>query len=161
MNKTTITKDFENKRVTIVREFRAPKSAVWHAWTSAEELEKWWAPRPYKALTGSFEFREGGHWHYYMLSPEGEKTWCYVGYESIDVEKSFSASDGFCDENMNLSPDMPHMHWRNEFEEHDGKTKMTVEVTFASSADLQKIVDMGFEEGFTIGLNQLEELLAQ
>ena len=159
MSKTIITKDFENKRVTIVCEFNAPKSAVWHAWTTAEELEKWWAPLPYKAVTGTFEFREGGHWHYYMLSPEGEKTWCYVGYESIDAERSFSASDGFCDEHMNLSPDMPHMYWRNEFEEHDGKTKMTVTVTFASSADLQKLVDMGFEEGFTMGLNQLDELL--
>lgn len=161
MHNAIFTKDFENKRVTIEREFNASRSRVWHAWTDAAELEKWWAPLPYKALTGSFEFREGGHWHYYMLSPEGEKTWCYVGYESIDAEKSFSASDGFCDENMILSPNMPHMLWRNEFEEHDGKTKMTVEVTFASSADLQKIVGMGFEEGFTMGLNQLEELLTQ
>lgn len=161
MHKTTVTKDIENKRVTIVRTFNAPRSAVWHAWTTAEALEKWWAPLPYKAVTGSFEFREGGYWHYYMLSPEGEKTWCYVEYESIDAEKSFSAEDSFCDEQMNLSHDMPHMHWRNEFAEHDRKTTVTATITFASSADLQKIVDMGFEEGFTMGLNQLEALLAQ
>lgn len=159
MNKALFTKDFENKRVTIVREFSTPRSRVWRTWTDAVELEKWWAPKPYKAVTGSFEFREGGHWHYYMLSAEGEKTWCYIGYESIDAEKSFTASDGFCDENMNLSPLMPHMHWRNEFEEQGGKTKITITVTFASTTDLQKIIDMGFEEGFTMGLNQLEELL--
>jgi len=161
MSKALFTKDFENKRMIVEREFDAPKSKVWHAWTTATELEKWWAPLPYKAMTGSFEFREGGHWHYYMLSPEGEKTWCYVGYESIDAENIFSGMDGFCDEYMNLSPDMPHMHWRNEFEEKDGRTHVLVTTTFASTADMQKIVDMGVEEGFSTGLDQLEALLAE
>ncbi len=159
MSKAIFTKDFENKRVTVIREFNAPRSRVWSAWTHADELEKWWAPLPYMAITGSFEFREGGHWHYYMLSPKGEKTWCYVGYESIDAENSFTATDGFCDENMNLSPDMPHMLWRNKFEEVGDQTKITVTTTFASAADLQKIVDMGFEQGFSTGLDQLEALL--
>jgi uncharacterized protein YndB with AHSA1/START domain len=51
------------------------------------------------------------------------------------------------------------MHWKTEFHDTDGKTKVLVTITFENAADLQKIVEMGFEEGFTMGLNQLEKLL--
>jgi uncharacterized protein YndB with AHSA1/START domain len=160
MNKATFTKDLENKRITVEREFNAPRERVWKAWTDVTELEKWWAPKPYKAVTESFEFREGGHWHYYMLSPEGEKSWCFVGYESIDAENSFSVDNGFADEKGNPDPNMPNMHWRTEFVDADGKTKVTATITFASQAEMQKIIDMGFEGGFTMGLNQLDETLS-
>jgi len=34
-----------------------------------------------------------------------------------------------------------------------------VELSFDKDADMQKIIEMGFEGGFTMGLNNLEELL--
>ncbi len=160
MSKTIFTKDFENKRVIVEREFNAQKSKVWHAWTTATELEKWWAPKQWQAVTKSFEFREGGHWLYYMAGPNGEKEWCWVAYQSIDAEQSFSAEDAFCDEEGNLKTNLPITHWRNEFEDMGGRTKVTVTATFASAADLQTLVDMGFEEGFTMGLNQLDAMIS-
>ncbi len=161
MHKAIFTKDFDKATVVVTREFDAPVSKVWHAWTTVSELEKWWAPLPYKAVTKSFDFKVGGHWHYYMLSPEGEKHWCYVGYENIVPEKSFAAADGFCDENMVVDTTMPQMHWENTFENIDGRTKVTVTTTLASKEALETLVQMGFEEGFTMGLNQLETLLTQ
>ncbi len=161
MHTATFTKDFENATVTVTRTFSAPKNKVWEAWTTQELLEQWWAPLPWKAVTKSFDFRVGGHWHYYMAGPQGEKEWCYVGYEEIEPEVSFGAKDGFCDENMNIRPDMPNMYWKNLFEEVDGETRVTVTTTLASAEDLQKLVEMGFEEGFTMGLNQLERLLSE
>lgn len=38
---------------------------------------------------------------------------------------------------------------------------MTVDVTFNSEEDLQRIIELGFEEGFTMAHGNLDELLAQ
>ena len=156
----TITKDFENKTITVERHFPAPLDSVWEAYTTGEILEQWWAPKPWKAVTKSFTFAPGGHWHYYMSSPEGEKVWAIIEYQSIEPKKSFTAIDGFCDEEGNKSKDMMKMEWHNAFSEKEGVTTLLITITFEQEKDMHTIVEMGFEEGFSMGLNNLEELLA-
>lgn len=51
------------------------------------------------------------------------------------------------------------MHWKNEFSKTDTGTKVEVEITFASEADMEKIIEMGFEAGFTMAHGNLDELL--
>jgi hypothetical protein len=51
------------------------------------------------------------------------------------------------------------MKWKNSFNEKGEGTGVTVEINFDSTKDLQTILDMGFEQGFTDGLNNLNELL--
>ena len=54
---------------------------------------------------------------------------------------------------------MPRMHWENEFSETPNGTKVTVEITFSSEEQLEKIIEMGFKEGFTMAHGNLDELL--
>jgi PhnB protein len=77
----------ENNTVNVEREFAANLDRVWDAWTKPEILDQWWAPKPYKAVTKSMDFREGGMWFYYMLSPENQKHWCKNNYQKIQVKK--------------------------------------------------------------------------
>ncbi|MDZ7624970.1 MAG: SRPBCC domain-containing protein [Ignavibacteriaceae bacterium] len=56
--------DKQNNKVKVTREFAAPLSKVWAAWTQSELLDQWWAPKPWKAKTKEMEFKEGGHWLY-------------------------------------------------------------------------------------------------
>jgi len=63
--------DKENKKITVERSFNAPLDLVWSAWTEAEILDLWWAPKPYRTETKKMDFREGCRWHYCMVSPEG------------------------------------------------------------------------------------------
>jgi uncharacterized protein YndB with AHSA1/START domain len=158
---TIITKDAANKKLFVVREFDGTPEQVWKAWTESELLDKWWAPRPWKAKTKKMDFREGGFWLYCMEGPNGEQQWCRVDYKSIVPNKSFTAIDAFCDEEGNKTADFPNMHWKNEFSKTDTGTKVTVEITFASESDLEKIIEMGFKEGFTMAHSNLDELLAQ
>ncbi len=161
MPQAIFTKDEATKTMTVVREFNAPRSKVWQAWTTQELLEQWWAPLPWKAVTKSFDFREGGHWHYYMLGPNGEKNWCWAGYETIQPKESFSATDAFCDETGKVNAEMPQMHWTNVFEDHGDTTKVVVTTVFPTVEDMHKVIEMGVEEGFSMGLNQLDEILAK
>ena len=157
---TIYTKDQSNKKLSVVREFDAPLNRVWKAWTESQLLDQWWAPKPWKAITQSMDFRDGGTWLYYMQGPDGSRHYCRVDYKTIVAGKSFSGNDLFCDENGNPNKDMPQMMWDCQFRSTGAGTKVEVEITFASEEDLQKIVEMGFKEGFAAAHNNLDELLA-
>ncbi|XOV95286.1 MAG: SRPBCC domain-containing protein [Bacteroidota bacterium] len=156
---TDIIKDLEHKKLHITREFNAPASLVWRTWTEPELLDKWWAPKPYKAITKSMNFKEEGFWHYYMLGPEGDKHWCRFDYENIKVNHSYSGLDAFCDEEGIPNMEHPRMHWDNTFNDQDGITLVNIEITFGSVEAIEKIIEMGFKEGFTMAHGNLDELL--
>ncbi|QES93744.1 SRPBCC domain-containing protein [Empedobacter brevis] len=149
----------ENNTVQIIREFNAPLELVWQAWTKAELLDQWWGPEPWRAETKTMEFHEGGFWLYAMVSPEGEKHYAKTNFISIQNEKYFSSKGGFCDENGTINPAFPQNLWENSFIQKNGKTQIEMLLTYDSLADLEAEMKMGFKEGITVDLNQLDELL--
>jgi uncharacterized protein YndB with AHSA1/START domain len=155
----TIDKDVANKKLMIVREFDAPLEQVWQAWTESDLLDQWWAPKPWQAKTKTMEFREGGFWLYCMVGPDGEQSWARADYKTIVPQKSFAALDVFCDENGTVNPDFPGMFWQVVFSSTNTGTKVEVEITFSKENDIEKILEMGFEAGFTAALGNLDELL--
>lgn len=162
MSKSIVEKNEELGQLIVTRSFNAPLQKVWDAWTTSELLEKWWGPKPYDAVTHSFEFKEGGVWQYSMRGPEGDEHKCANEYTKIEVGEYFTAADYFCDENWNRSSEMVGGNtWRVEFDEVDGVTTVKTTTTFESSEDMKKYLEMGMEEGFNIGLDQLQALLAE
>ncbi len=149
----------ENKTIHIKREFDAGLDLVWQAWTTAELLDQWWAPKPFRNQTKSMDFRNGGIWHYAMIGPGNETYWARLDYQEIKEQKSFSGIDGFCDENANINPDLPRSQWENTFSETADKTTVDISVIFNDLTDLEKTIEMGFKEGFTAGLQNLDALL--
>jgi uncharacterized protein YndB with AHSA1/START domain len=156
---TVVEKDLPNKTLHVVREFKGTIERVWAAWTQAELLDQWWAPRPWKAVTQSMDFKAGGVWLYYMLGPEGERHYCRVGFTAIDTGKSFSATSNFCDENGNITDGMPTMYWKTDFSSTATGSKADVKLSFETETALETILQMGFEGGFTMALGNLDEML--
>lgn len=150
--------DYDNKQITVNRRYHASQRKVYEAWTTTAWLDRWWAPKPYQVETKHMDFRVGGYWLYAMVRPEGEKHWCRADYEAIKAPQSFSYGDAFCDENDNPT-DFPQSHWDVRFYEVDGVTTVTIKLTSESSAALRQHIEMGFKEGFTAGLQNLEDLL--
>jgi len=153
--------DKANKKIRVERSFNAPIDLVWAAWTEADILDQWWAPKPYRVETKSMDFREGGRWHYAMVSPENEKHWCTFDYETIQPEKQYAGTDAFCDENGVLNTSFPRTHWTNNFNaQQDDSTVVTCELQFKALEDLETLVKMGFKEGFTMGLQNLDQYIS-
>jgi uncharacterized protein YndB with AHSA1/START domain len=146
--------------VHITRTFDAPRQRVWDCWTKSELLDQWWAPLPWKAVTHSMDFRAGGTWYYYMQGPEGERHYCRNDYLTIDAPNSYSGIDAFCDENGQAKTDLPGMQWMNTFHSTPTGTRVEIEITFASEADMNTIFEMGFQEGFSMAHDNLDALLA-
>jgi len=158
-HETQFTKDASGKKLLVVRQFDAPVEKVFQAWTEAELLDQWWAPKPWKANTKSMDFKEGGTWLYYMQGPDGTKNYCREDYKKIIPNKLLVCHDSFCDEDGNSDNSMPQMQWEVNFSAKENGTEVTTEITFDTEADLEKIVSMGFKEGYTMGLGNLDDLL--
>lgn len=161
MKQTIIAKDEANKKLLVEREFDAPVEKVWRAWTESEILDKWWAPKPWRAVTKMFDFSDGGMWLYNMLGPDGTGQWCRVDFKNIEPGKSFSADTSFSDEYGVINMAFPQMHWKNDFSATATGSKVNVELAFDTLEAMEQIVAMGFKEGFSMGLGNLEELLAR
>ncbi len=156
---THIAKDLPNKKITVTREFDALPEQVWSAWTESELLDQWWAPKPWRAETKTMDFREGGFWLYAMVGPDNSKHWAKVDFQKIEVHKRFHATDCFCNEKGIKNSDLPTMRWKNEFHPTKTGTKVIVEISFTSESDIQRIIEMGFEAGFTSALTNLDQYL--
>jgi PhnB protein len=154
----TVHKD--NNTIEVTRAFAANLDLVWAAWTTPAILDQWWAPKPYRTETKSMDFRNGGTWLYSMVSPEGEKHWCRADYENIEVLKHYSGLDAFCDEAGTINESFPRSHWTNTFTQ-EGKdvTNVHIVIRYKSLADLESIIQLGFKEGFTMALGNLDQYI--
>ena len=152
------TLDKSTKTAFIVREFDADLSAVWDAFTRAEILDQWWAPKPWSSKTKVMNFEPGGRRFYAMVSPEGLERWSVQKYSSISPKTNFKFLNAFADENEN--PELPGSEWNLNFNEENGKTKVSVTIYNESLERMERMIEMGFKEGFMMTLKQLEGLLA-
>lgn len=153
--------DLAAKKIYIIREFNAPVEKVWRAWTDPGLLEKWIAPKPWKAETKIWDFTVGGIWLYAMVGPEGQKHWVYAEFNAIENGSAFSTTGMFCDGEGNPVVSGPKSYRDTKFSSIDGnRTKVDSVITFEDEATIKMFVETGFKEGTTMSLNNLDELLA-
>jgi uncharacterized protein YndB with AHSA1/START domain len=152
------TVDKPAKTVFITRAFDADLSLVWDAFTKAEILDQWVAPAPWTSKTKSMDFKVGGRRVYAMVSPEGLERWAIQEYTSISPKTNFKMFNAFADEDGN--PVLPGSDWDYSFSEENGVTMVRITIYNESLARMEKMIEMGFKEGFTASITNLENLLA-
>lgn len=152
--------DKEHNTLTIKREFLAGRQLVWDCYTKSELLNQWFAPSPMTTKTKSMDFREGGHWIYAMVDPEGKEYWGRNDFIEIRPIDFYSAWDGFCDENGTLDPNLPRASWNATFTDIGQNTLVENVVKYNSLADLETVIQMGMKEGLESTLERLDVLLA-
>ena len=154
----------DNKNLTITRIFDAPRELVWKAWTDPEQVKRWWGPRGFTAPFCEIDLQVGGTYLYCMRSPEGRDYWGTGVYREIVPLERIVSTDSFADEKGNvvsatyydMSPDYPlELLVTVTFEEHEGKTKLTLKhVGFPSGEERDNARD-----GWSTSLDKLAESL--
>ncbi|MEQ1798365.1 MAG: SRPBCC domain-containing protein [Lacibacter sp.] len=152
-----LTVDKTAKKVFITREFAAEQSLVWDAFTKAEILDQWVAPKPWSSKTKFMDFKVGGRRFYAMVSPEGLERWSIQEYTSITPKTNFKMYNSFADKDEN--PELPGSEWDYNFSEQNGITKVSITIYNESLARLEKMIEMGFTQGFKMSIDNLEKLL--
>jgi uncharacterized protein YndB with AHSA1/START domain len=151
------TVDKAAKKVFITREFAADQSLVWDAFTKAELLDQWTAPAPFRAKTKFMDFKVGGRRFYAMVSPEGLEMWAIQKYTSITPKTNFKMFNAFADKDEN--PQLPGSDWDYNFSEQNGVTKVIITIYNESLERMEKMIEMGFVEGFKATIDNLDNLL--
>ena len=151
------TLDKAAKTVYVTREFAAELPLVWDAFTKQELLDQWWAPKPWASKTKYMDFKVGGSRFYAMVSPEGHESWAIQKYTSITPKTNYKYLNAFADKDGN--PHLPGSDWDFKFSEVDKKTKVSITIYNDSLERMEKMIEMGFKEGFTMTLDELDKLL--
>ncbi|TDE44936.1 SRPBCC domain-containing protein [Flavobacterium rhamnosiphilum] len=159
--KTLVVKDLKEKSILVSRTFSAPLEKVWRAYTESELLEQWWAPQPWKAETKTMNFSVGGYWLYAMVGPENEKHWGRMDYTAITPHLSFEIKDSFCDEEGTINPSLPVSAGTIAFAKTESGTLVEFKMFYTSEKEIQTMIEMGFEQGITACLEQLETLFQE
>lgn len=151
--------DKEHNKLTIKREFAAGRQLVWDAYTKSELLDQWFAPKPLTTKTKSMDFREGGHWIYAMIEPNGTEYWARLDYVKINPIDSYQAMDAFANPEGEINPDLPRAAWDVSFHDKNDHSLVETVVTYNSLNDLETVIQMGMKEGLTSTLERLDDLL--
>lgn len=157
---TDITKDLDNRVLTITAEFAAPVQRVWDLYADGRQLEQVWGPPTYPATFVEHELSVGGTSKYYMTSPEGEKYYGLWQITGVNAPEQFTFDDAFSDESFAVNEGLPVSHSVFAFDATDAGTKATFTTTYDSAEDLQQVLDMGMEEGARESINQIDAFLA-
>lgn len=157
--------DFTVDRATatiyITREFAADLDLVWDAFTKAEMLDQWMAPKPWRLKTKEMDFREGGRWLFAMISTENVARYSVAEFVKIEPKSSFTTRNFFCDEDGNpISTGFTSSLTTNSFKAEAGKTTLYVVKKMASLSELEQFIAGGlYKEGMAMGMRNLDELL--
>ena len=164
----TANQDNNRKELTITRVFDAPRELVWKAWTEPELVKRWWGPKGFTSPVCKIDLRIGGEYLSAMRSPEGQDFWSKGVYREIVAPERLVMTDSFADEKGNtvpashygMSPDWPReLLITVTFEEHDGKTKLTLKhsgIVGISDTDRDNM-----QQGWTESFDKLAEYLAK
>lgn len=168
MAEVKVTKDLDNNTLIIEAIVSGPKDRVWQFYADKDLFEKWWGPEGWQTTAKEFDFREGGHIHYDMHCIDerqgdwfDQHSWGVMNIQTIDEGNGLTFEDIFSDETGVPTPDMPVSQTSVGLEEVDGRTVIATKTTFDTPEQLEEVLKMGIEEGWSSQLEKLNALLAE
>jgi uncharacterized protein YndB with AHSA1/START domain len=156
MNATPETDGSKYPVVTLTRVFDAPRALVFKAWTDPKMLARWWGPHHFTNPVCEVDLRPGGKIRIDMRGPEGTVYPMTGVFHEVDKPQRLVFSTTPLDEDGE-----PMFEVLNtiSFEEHEGKTKLTVQARVVKTTAVAARYLDGMEAGWTQSLERLEEIL--
>ncbi len=161
MSVISLDKDFDTLTMTLVAEFDAPRERVWQLWADPRQLERWWGPPTYPATFEEHDLTPGGSVTYYMTSPEGDTFHGWWRITAVEPAESLDLTDGFADQSGAPNEEMPTTDMSMRLFDKDGGTRMELRSVFHSREEMEKLAEMGMDEGLREAVGQMDGLLTR
>jgi uncharacterized protein YndB with AHSA1/START domain len=142
--------------VTVVRVFDSPRELVFKAWTDPKQLAQWWGPQGYTSSRCEIDSRPGGNMLIEMHAPDGA-VYCWTStFTELDSPKRIVFSSSVVDVDGDLLFEGLHTVI---FEEHGGKTKLTVHSLVHAATPIGAEKLKGMPAGWSQALDRLAEVI--
>ncbi len=145
----------DNSQLTISRYINASPSRVWTAWSTAEQLEKWWIPAPIECRVIQLDLRPGGGFETKMREDD-DKFKPHINGCFLDIipEKRLVFTTVLADGWQPIEPWLA-LTAIITFEAEGQGTRYSARVLHRNAADSSKHEEMGFHEGWGATIDQL------
>lgn len=146
--------------LVISRLLKAPRAAVWRAWSDPSLLTEWWCPKPWRTELLGFRFAPGGAFHARMRGPAGEVSDNPGAFLDIAPMSRIVFTTALL-ENWRPAPDpwMPITAIVTLADDGED-TAYTATVLHRDQPMRDRHEQLGFFEGWGICLQQLEDVAA-
>ena len=146
--------------LTLTRVIRAPRQAVWQAWTDPARLAQWWIPAPAKCQVQRLDLRPGGAFET-LYSEDGERFGPHVSGCFLDVVEGERLI--FTDTLLGgwRPAEAPFMTAVITLRDHPDGTEYAAHVMHKTQADRDNHEEMGFYDGWGTVADQLAALVEQ
>jgi len=149
----------EESELTISRFIKAAPAVVWKAWSTPEQLEKWWIPAPIECKVIKLDLRPGGAFETRMREGGGafqpHVDGCFLEIVP-DTRLVFTTvlTEGW-------QPAEPWLALTAiiTFEAEGSGTRYSARVLHKTAADSRKHDEMGFQEGWGAAIGQLAAIV--
>ncbi len=145
----------KDRIIHITKEFDAPRTLVFEAFSQAEHIGKWWGPNGFSTTTKSMKFEPGGEWIFTMHGPDGTDYPNRVVYTEIKKPELLKY-DHFAN-----YEDEPHFKSTITFEKVNGKTKIEMNMLFPTVEKRNEADKFGAVEGGHQTLARLAEFFVK
>lgn len=143
--------------LAIERTFDAPRDAVWRAVT--EHLPEWWCPRPWTSEIVALEWKSGGRFAITMHGPDGEThPGDGVLLEVVPGERFVFTNTLDADWNPHDAQPVGIVGAFEFADAVNGQTRFRSSARHWTDADKAAHAVMGFEQGWGVCADQLEEV---
>jgi uncharacterized protein YndB with AHSA1/START domain len=160
MTVTKVERDLDRLSLVLTAEFDVAVERVWELWADPRKLEQWWGPPTYPATVEEHHLAPGGSVTYFMTGPEGDKYRGWWQVIAVEPPTSLEFVDGFADDAGNPLEDMPTNTTHMLLAEHEGGTRMELRSQFESLEQMEKLLEMGMDEGLRQAVEQMDAILA-
>ena len=151
MSVTGVHKDPAARTMTITSQFDAPVERLWQLWADPRQLERWWGPPSHPATVVDHDLRPGGKVTYFVIGPDGERIDGWWRVVAVDAPRSLDFEMG----GSGMPPVVVHVG----FDERADGARMTIETRFASNDVMAQLLSMGFDEGMSTAVAQIDDVL--
>ena len=161
MTVTAVRREPEALTLIVDAEFDASPERVWQLWADPRQLERWWGPPSYPATVTVHDLRRGGRVDYHLTGPDGYQPHGYWDVLEADPPHELVLRDGFADPDGTPNRDLPRNEARVRIEEiGGGRSRMSIESHFPSTAAMEQMLAMGMAEGLSEAVGQIDAILA-
>lgn len=153
-----------NLDLTISRIIKAPRSAIWRAWTDPASFEKWWIPAPLRCRVVDMDLRPGGAFVTEMSEDGAVFTphlnACFLAVEALERIVFTTALVGGW-RPVDRQPYPTPLTAIITLREHPEGTDYAARVLHGKPADRDRHAEMGFHDGWGAVIAQLAAMLEQ